>query len=77
MSRSGKSDFDGLSALSLVGQVGFTIAIPIVVGVIAGRYLDNLLGGSGLVLAGIILLSVVSGICGAAVLLIKASGWKH
>lgn len=77
MHGSSKSDFNGLSAIVLVSQVGLSIVIPIVLGVLIGRHLDSLLGGHGLILAGIILLSVVFGICGAAVLILRESTWKH
>ncbi len=51
-------ELGGLGALALVGQVGLAAVVPIVAGVAGGLYLDNRLGGSGLVLIGMIGLGI-------------------
>ena len=66
-----------MSALALVGQLGFVVAVPIVAGVIAGKYLDAWLGSSGLILAGMILLGVAAGLYGAYRVLVKEITWKR
>jgi len=55
------SERGALSALGLAGEIALSIAGPIVGGVIAGDYLDRRFGGGGLILAGVVLLSVVLG----------------
>ena len=69
----GKSVFP---ALALLGQLGFTVAVPIVVSVLAGQYLDRRLGTHGLVLAAMILLGIAGGVYGAYRLLAKDIRWK-
>jgi len=59
------------AAFSLVGQLGFTIALPIVGGALAGNYLDKRLGGTGLVLVAMILLGVAVGALAAYHALIR------
>ncbi len=66
-----------LSALALVSQLGLVVAAPIVGGVIAGKYLDTWLGGSGLILVGMILFGVASGVYGAYRILVKEITWKR
>ncbi len=46
------------SALRLAWQLGYTIAIPVVILALAGRYLDKKLGTSPWLLLGGILLSI-------------------
>lgn len=77
MGKTSKSEFSGLSALSLLGQVGMALAIPIVMGVLACRYVAKIFGGNGLVLAVIIFTSVAAGIVAAAMLVLRESVWKH
>ncbi|HOQ16736.1 MAG TPA: AtpZ/AtpI family protein [Defluviitaleaceae bacterium] len=36
-----KKKFDFLTALSLISQIGFMMAVPIIFGVIFGNYIDN------------------------------------
>lgn len=48
-------------ALALVGEIGLAVAIPIVVGVVLGQYLDRRWNTHGLVLTGLILLGIVCG----------------
>lgn len=50
-----------LSALGLAGEIALSIAGPIVGGVILGDHLDRRFGGGGLILAGVVVLSVVLG----------------
>jgi di/tricarboxylate transporter len=71
------SPLDGLSALALVGQLGLIMAVSIVGGVVVGSYLDRLIGGHGLLLAGGILLGIGGGIAGVAAVLVKEIPWKR
>jgi ATP synthase protein I len=48
------------SALRLAWQLGYTIAIPVVVLALAGRYLDKKLGTSPWFLLGGVLLSIIA-----------------
>lgn len=45
--------------MSLAGQLGYTIAIPLVILALAGRFLDKKLGSSPICLLGGVLLSLV------------------
>ncbi len=54
----------GLSAfgaLTLVGEIGLAVAVPIVVGVLVGQYLDRRWNTHGLLLTGLLLLGIVCG----------------
>jgi hypothetical protein len=51
------------------------MAVPIVLGVVGGVYLDAWLGGSGLVLIFMILLGVGGGVAGVYRLLAKEISW--
>lgn len=55
------SDGGAVSALGLAGEIALSIAGPIVGGVILGDYLDRRFAGRGMILAGVVLLSVVLG----------------
>jgi len=48
------------SAAGLVGQLGFAIAAPIVLGAVAGAYLDRLLNAHGIVTFSMIVLGLVA-----------------
>lgn len=54
----------GFEAVVLVGQVGIAGALPIVLGVMAGVYLEGRIGGAlgGLALMGCIFLGIAGGI---------------
>lgn len=52
-------------SLALMGQLGFTIAIPIAIGVIGGNYLDGVVRTGHLFLLLGLLLGLISGIYGA------------
>lgn len=58
-------EMGALSALALVGQVGFSVAIPIVAGVLAGVYLENRFDSRGIVLIAMIGLGIAAGVAGA------------
>ena len=58
--------------LALMGQLGFTIAIPIVLGVIVGNYLDGILHTNHFILLFGLLLGLISGIYGAYRLFTRA-----
>ena len=71
-----RPDLKMLNAAMLAGQVGFTVAIPIVVGVLAGTYLDRWLNAHGLILVAAILLGVAGGGYAALRMLMKEISWK-
>jgi F0F1-type ATP synthase assembly protein I len=71
------SQQSALRVLALVGQLGLVMALPIVVGVIGGVYLDAWLGGKGLVLVVMILLGIGGGVAGVYRLLAKEISWKR
>ncbi|MDO4552667.1 MAG: AtpZ/AtpI family protein [Bacillota bacterium] len=55
----------GWEALALFGQLGLTVAVPIILGALAGRWIDQRLGTFPLFLAVLILLGTGAGILGA------------
>ena len=64
------------SALSLLGQLGWVVAAPIVIGVVAGRSVDRWLGTHGIALAILILVGVAAGAYGAYRLCARVIAWK-
>jgi len=63
--RKKSSAASGLEALVLVNQLGLTIAIPIVMGAAAGRWIDDKLG-TGIVFTLILIcLGIAGGVLGA------------
>jgi len=52
-------------SLALIGQLGFTIAIPIALGAILGNYLDGKFNTHHILLLLGLLLGLISGIYGA------------
>ena len=60
--------------LALMGQLGLTIAIPIVLGAIVGNFLDGTLHTSHFILLFGLLLGLISGIYGAYRLFKRAMG---
>lgn len=71
-----QAGFGLLRALGLGGELGFTIALPLVVGIIAGNYLDKWVGGSGLILALAILLGLAIGGYNFYRVLAREMQWK-
>jgi ATP synthase protein I len=55
-----KDKFDLYYALSLVGQVGYTVAIPLVVLAVAGVFLDNKFNTKPVMTLGGLLLGMIS-----------------
>lgn len=53
------------SSAGLVGQLGFTVAIPIVLGAVAGVHLDRWLNAHGLIVAPMLLLGMAAAGYGA------------
>ncbi len=53
------------AALALVGQLGFVVVTPVVVGAMAGVYLDERWGNDGWAVIGGVLIGVASGVAGA------------
>ena len=49
----------GFSALSLAWELGYSIAVPLVVFALGGRFLDKKLGTSPFLLLGGILISII------------------
>jgi len=70
----GDPNFRIVRALALASQLGFTVSVPIVAGVLLGTYLDERTNSYGLLLVGSILLGVAAGIYGAWRLLTNAMG---
>lgn len=63
MSKSGQNNDKNWSALSLAWELGYTIAIPIVIFALLGRFLDKKLGTSPfLLLAGVFLSLIITSI---------------
>lgn len=62
MSGKARSGYEGLA---LFGQLGLTIAIPIILGALAGRWIDGKLETTPLFLLVLILTGVAAGIFGA------------
>jgi F0F1-type ATP synthase assembly protein I len=60
-----------LQALALVSELGFAIAVPIVLGVLVGIYVDKWGHGHGLILIAFILAGIVGGIFSAYKILAK------
>ena len=50
---------NGLSALGLAWELGYSIAVPLVVFALGGRFLDKKLGTSPFILLGGILISII------------------
>jgi ATP synthase protein I len=55
----------GLEALTLVSQLGLTIAIPIVLGAVAGHWIDGKLNTGMVFFLVLVCLGVVGGLAGA------------
>lgn len=55
----------GLEALALCGQLGLTLAIPIVLGAVAGHWLDGKLKTGMIFLILLLILGIAAGIIGA------------
>jgi len=72
--RSGGGTYSGLM---LVGEIGLAMAIPIVVGVMLGQYLDKRWGTHGMVLTGLLLLGIVCGAYNVYRILTGMLGSKH
>ena len=69
-------DWNMVTAFALLGQLGLTVAIPIVLGGIVGKYLDTWPHTRGIVLLLTILLGIAAGAYGAYRLLAKELNWK-
>lgn len=58
-------EFSALSAMVLIGQLGLVVVAPIVVGALAGAWLDARLGTGGLFVIALLLLGLGGGLVGA------------
>lgn len=75
--RPAHGELTALTALGLVGTLGFLVALPIVGGVLLGAVLDRLAGGGGLILLGGVLAGVAAGIYGAYRVIMREIPWKR
>lgn len=66
-----------IRALSLVGLLGLMVVLPVVGAVMVGVWLDTRLNGHGLVIAGAIIIGVITGFYGAYKLIMKDLPWNH
>jgi len=72
MTSAGRDSRTGaFAALGLVGQLGLVVVVCVLAGVAGGSWLDRIVGGRGLVLAGSILLGVFAGLYGAYRLIVR------
>lgn len=60
-----KNKSTGLEALALCSQLGLTMAIPIVLGIIGGNWLDKRLGTGMVFLAILLVIGILAGFIGA------------
>jgi predicted F0F1-ATPase subunit len=65
-----------LESLTLITQLGLTIAIPIVLGAMAGHWLDVKFGTEAIFSIILILLGIAGGIAGAWHLVTAVIKWK-
>ena len=70
------SDWSTFTAFALVGQLGLTVALPIVLCGFIGNYLDTWLHAHRIVLLLMLLLGIAAGVYGAYRLLAKELNWK-
>ncbi len=70
-----RSQRTALTALALVGQLGLAVALPMVIGGIAGKYLDEWVDGHGIVLILMLILGIASGLYSAYRILAKELRW--
>jgi len=60
-----ENEFSAMSAFALVGQLGLVVVTPIVLGALAGAWLDARAETGGLLLIGCLLLGLGGGLAGA------------
>ncbi len=65
-----------LAPLTLITQLGLTMAIPIVLGAMAGHWLDVKFGTEAIFSVILILLGIAGGIAGAWRLVASVTKWK-
>ncbi len=65
------TEADLYQALGLVTQLGLVVAAAVVAGLLAGHYLDKLLGAGGVITATGVVLGVAGGFVGASKLLFR------
>ena len=71
MSGGDKKEVGGLSALALIGQVGFVMAFSIVGGVLLGVHLDRWLGTGGIAVILMIFVGIAAGVMGVYRIVVK------
>jgi ATP synthase protein I len=70
------SNLNVFSAVALLGQLGLTVAIPIILCGVAGKYLDAWLHTRGALMLVMLVFGIAAGGYGAYVLLAKDLNWK-
>ena len=71
-----KNKGTGLEALVLSSQLGFTLAMPIVLGALAGHWIDSKLGTGIVFLILLLLAGLVTGIVAAYTLIVGVTKRK-
>lgn len=66
----------GLEALALTSQLGLTIALPIVLGAVAGHWLDEKLGTKMIFFLILLILGIAGGFAGAYHQITAVGKWK-
>lgn len=70
------SELSAYSAVALIGQLGLTVAVPIILCAVAGKYLDAWVHAHGVVLFILLVLGIAAGGFGAYRMLAKDLNWK-
>lgn len=75
--RNQETQLSAMAALALVGQLGLTMALPVVAGVIGGALLDKWAGGTGLLVVGGVVVGLLVGILGVYQILARELPWSR
>jgi ATP synthase protein I len=70
------SNLGAYAAVALLGQLGLTVALPIILCAVAGKYLDAWLHTHGVLLLVLLVFGIAAGGYGAYRLLAKDLNWK-
>ena len=70
------SNINVFSAVALLGQLGLTVALPIILCGVAGKYLDAWLHTRGVLMLLMLVLGIAAGGYGAYRLLARDLNWK-